>query len=187
VWHVSGTFLARFRVQDSCTRSFDHVCELQDVSFRVTCANDSSLNVVTIEPSGLVIDISPIEREVDGLIVGAEVADLDADSSPEINVYISSAGSGSYGSLVAYAANDNQSLSEIYLPPLTEESEISKGNMGHDEFAVVETTFVRRFPVYREGDVNPDPIGGSRQLQYRLEPGEAGWTLRLDKRQDFEE
>jgi hypothetical protein len=91
------------------------------------------------------------------------------------------------GSLVAYAANDNKSLSEIYLPPLTEESEISKGYMGHDEFAVVEKTLVRRFPVYREGDVNADPTGGSRQLQYKLEPGEAGWTLQLDKRQDFEE
>ncbi len=40
---------------------------------------------------------------------------------------------------------------------------------------------MRRFPVYREGDTNAAPSGGTRQLQYRLEPGEAGWLLVPDK------
>jgi hypothetical protein len=53
--------------------------------------------------------------------------------------------------------------------------------MGHDEFAVVERTLARRFPVYRDGDTNARPTGGMRQLQYRLMPGEAGWRLTLDK------
>ena len=90
------------------------------------------------------------------------------------------AGSGA-GSLVAYAANRRKSLSEIYLPPLAEDPVASKGYMGHDEFRVVESTLVRRFPVYREGDTNAQPTGGTRQVQYKLKAGEAGWILRPDR------
>ena len=55
------------------------------------------------------------------------------------------------------------------------------GYMGHDQFAVVENVLVQRFPIYREGDVNAKPTGGTRQIQYRLVPGEAGWILRVDR------
>jgi hypothetical protein len=159
--------------------SFDQVLELQGITFHVTCPNASSINEVSIVPAGLEIDNSPIVREVDGSVVGAEVADLDANGSPEIYVYVSSAGSGSYGSLVAYAANNRKSLSDIYLPPLDREPQAAVGYMGHDRFSIVERNLGRRFPVYREGDTNAQPSGGTRQLRYRLEPGEAGWILRL--------
>lgn len=166
--------------------SFDKTLELQGISFHVTCPNASSINDVTIVPAGLAIDNSPISREVEGAVVGAEVADLDANGSPEIYVYLSSAGSGSYGSLLAYAANNRKSLSEVYLPPLEEDAEASAGYQGHDEFSVLERRLGRRFPIYRKGDTHADPTGGSRQLQYRLESGEAGWVLRLDDRMDFD-
>ena len=148
------------------------------ITFRVTSPNSGSINLVTITPSGLEIDNTPIEVEADGTVTGAEVADLNADGSPEIYVYVTSAGSGSYGSLIAYAANNRKSLSQIYLPPVEENPEASQGYMGHDEFAVVESSLVQRFPVYLEGDSNAQPTGGTRQVQYRLEPGEAGWVLR---------
>jgi len=147
----------------------------------VTCPNDSSLNKVTIKPAGLEIDNSPVVREADGTVVGAEVADLNVDGSPEIYVYVQSAGSGSYASLVAFSANKKKSLSDIYLPPVAEDPKLAKGYMGHDEFAVVESTLVQRFPVYREGEANAQPSGKTRQIQYKLKPGEAGWVLRVDK------
>ena len=160
---------------------FAQTLELQGIHFRITCPNDSSLNTLTIEPAGLEVDNTVLTRTVDGTVIGAEVADLDTDGSPEIYVYVQSAGSGAYGSLVAYAANQRKSLSEIYLPELIETSEAAQGYMGHDAFAVVENTFVRRFPVYREGDMNAKPTGGMRQLQYKLVAGEASWLLQLDK------
>jgi hypothetical protein len=119
-------------------------------------------------------------RRIDGTVTGAEVADINADGSPEIYVYVTSAGSGSYGLLVAYSANQRKSLSEIYLPPVTQNKTLSKGYMGHDNFAVVEGVLVRRFPVYRDTDTNANPTGGTRQLQYKLVPGEAGWILKVD-------
>ena len=78
---------------------------------------------------------------------------------------------------MAYAANQRRSLSEITLPPLDYTPGADKGYMGHDQFAVVENRLARRFPVYRDGDTNASPTGGVRQLQYKLQRGEAGWRL----------
>jgi len=148
------------------------------ITYRVTSPNEGSINVVTITPFGLEGDNAPIEVEVDGTVTGAEVGDLNVDGAPEIYVYVTSAGSGSYGSLVAYSPNNRKSLTPIYLPPVAENPEASPGYMGHDEFAVVENSLVQRFPVYAEDDVNAEPTGGTRQLQYHLEAGEAGWVLK---------
>ena len=155
------------------------------ITFRVTSPNAGSINEVTITPSGLEIDNSPVTVEIDGTVTGAEVADLNFDGSPEIYVYATSAGSGSYGSLIAYGTNNRKSMSPIYLPPVVDHPEASKGYMGHDEFAVVELGLVQRFPIYREGDTNAEPTGGTRQVQYKLEAGEAGWVLRPDRVLDY--
>jgi len=160
-------------------RSFDRTLELQGIRFRVKSANDGSGNALHIVPAGLEIDNSPVVQMIDGTVTGAEAADLNGDGSPEIYVYVTSTGSGSYGSLVAYSANRRKSLSEIYLPPVTQHKTASQGYMGHDEFAVVESVLVQRFPVYRDADTNARPTGGMRQLQYKLIPGEAGWVLKL--------
>lgn len=165
--------------------AFEQTLDLQGITFRVSCPNASSVNTLSIEPSGLEVANSTIAREVDGTVIGAEVADLNVDGSPEIYVYVQSAGSGSHGSLVAYSANNGKSLSEIYLPPVADDPQASQGYMGHDEFAVVESTFVQRFPIYADGDTNAAPSGKTRQLQYKLEPGEAGWVLRLDRTVEY--
>ena len=161
--------------------AFDQTYELEGIGFHIHSANNSSLNLLTITPHGLELDNSPLTVEIAGSISGAEIADLDVDGSPEIYVYVNSAGSGSYGSLVAYAVNNGKSLSEIYLPAVNENDEAANGYMGHDQFAVVENTLVQRFPIYRDGDTNSEPSGGTRQLQYRLEAGEANWVLRLER------
>lgn len=166
---------------DQGGKALDETLSLMGIRFHVTCTGAGSINTLRIAPSGLEIDNTPISREVDGSCTGAEVNDLNADGSPEVYVYINSAGSGSYGSLAAYAANRRKSLSDIYLPPLEQHQDAARGYQGHDEFAVLEGTFVRRFPVYRDGDTNAKPTGGMRQLQYKLVPGEANWQLRLDR------
>jgi len=161
--------------------AFDRTLELIGIRFHVTSANNSSRNTLRIVPAGLEIDNSQIERVIDGTVTGAEVADINADGSPEIYIYVTSAGSGSYGSLVAYSANRRKSLSEIYLPPITQNATIAKGYRGHDNFAVLEGALGQRFPVYRDSDTNANPTGGTRQLQHKLVPGEAGWLLTVDR------
>lgn len=155
--------------------------ELQGFSFVIEATNEGSINQLKITPTGLTEDSKPAESEIEGTVSGAEIADLDGNGFPEVYVYVTSAGSGSYGSLVAYAVNNGKSMTPIYLPPITDNAKANKGYMGHDEFAVVEGTFVQRFPIYKEGDTNADPSGKTRQLQYKLKSGEAGWLLKLDK------
>ena len=160
---------------------FSQTVELQGISFRVTCPNDGSINILHVAPSGLSIDNATIEQEIDGTVSGTEMADLNADGYPELYVYVTSAGSGSYGSLIAYGSNRNKSLSAIYFPSVIENEKLAKGYMGHDEFAVGEGALLHRFPIYREGDNNANPTGGMRQIQYKLIQGEAGWVLNVDR------
>lgn len=161
--------------------AFDRTLELQGVTFRVRCDNASSISQLRLEPAGLGADVQPVVQDVDGTVVGADIGDLDVDGAPEVYVFVRSAGSGSYGSLVAYAVNNGRTLSAIDLPPVTENEKAAKGYMGHDEFAVVENRLVQRFPIYRDGDTNANPTGGTRQLQYRLVAGKAGYKLVVDR------
>ncbi|MFN5745544.1 MAG: PliI family lysozyme inhibitor of I-type lysozyme [Methylococcaceae bacterium] len=109
--------------------TFNQTLSLQSISFHITCANAGSQNRLTIAPKGLQQDNTVIKREIDGTVTGAEVADLNVDGSPEIYVFVSSAGSDSYGSLVGYSANNKKSLSEIYLPPLQDHPKAAKGHL----------------------------------------------------------
>lgn len=158
-------------------------CLLGDgnVGFSLQATGGSSLNRLTLSAIGLSVDNQVQEVELDGSPYLAELADLDSDGWPEVYVYISSAGSGSYGSLAAYAINKGKSATSIYLPPIGENVEASSGYQGHDEFRVVENRLVRRYPIYDEGDTNASPGDRMRQIQYRLVPGEAGWKLEIDK------
>ena len=164
---------------------FDKTMKLQGITFHVSSPNNSSLNTVEIRPAGLKKDNSVIKKEIDGTVTGAEIADLNSDGSPEIYIYIHSAGSGTYGNVIAYSANNKKSLSGIYLSPLTDDTINSQGYMGHDEFTVIETSLARRFPVYKKGDTNSEPSGGTRQLQYKLVAGEATWQLKLVNSVEF--
>jgi len=166
---------------DSNTKGFDKVLKSQGITFHVVATNEGSLNQLSIIPTGLEISNEVIKKEIDGRVTGAQIADINADGSPEIYVYVNSAGSGSYGTLVAYSANNKKSLSEIYLAPLENDKKNSVGYMGHDEFMIIENSFSRRFPVYSEGDTNAKPTGGTRKLEYKLVAGEAGWKLKLLK------
>jgi hypothetical protein len=164
---------------------FKATLELQGVSFAIEATNEGSINKLKITPTGLKEDNSPAESEIDGTVSGAEIGDLDGNGFPEVYVYVTSAGSGSYGSLVAYAVNKGKSMSAIFLPDLAEDAEASKGYMGHDSFAVLENALGRRFPLYKEGDANSEPTGKTRQLQYKLKAGEAGWVLKRDKISEY--
>ncbi len=150
---------------------------LQGVTFTVSSQGEGSVRQLTIATSGTPRAIAPIRQEILGSVSGVEVADLDANGLPEVYVFITSAGSGSYGSVAAWALNKGRrSLSTIHLPELS--GKAAEGYQGHDEFAVVELSLARRFPIYRPGDSNAKPTGGTRQISYKLVPGEASWQLK---------
>jgi len=158
----------------------------QGISFWVACANQSALDTVRVTPAGLEIDNRAQERAIDGTVTGVEVADLNRYGSPEVYVFVTSAGSGSYGSVVGYSANRKNSMSDVYLPSLLKDG-IGIGYMGHDRFTIEEDALVRRFPIYLNGDTNANPTGGMREVHYQLVAGEAGWCLEMGLAIDLKE
>lgn len=159
--------------------AFDKTLTSNGITFRVSAPNASSVGTISIVPTGLTVANDPITQEVDGTVVGAEIADLDVNGWPELYVFTRSAGSGSYGSVLGQAVNEGKSLSAIFLPDLAEDTMLAEGYMGRDEFAIVEDSLVRRFPIYAPGDINAAPSGKMRQVSYGLVAGEAGWLLRM--------
>jgi hypothetical protein len=151
---------------------------LHGISFDIS----SSGNTLCIVPSGLKTDNSPIEHTIDGVVTGADIGDINVDKSPEIYIYIKTKDNTS---LISYSANKNKSLSEIYLPPFTDDPKLAKGYRSHNEIALVENVVAQRFPIFKDGDSDDKPTGGVRQLQYKLMQGEASWTLKLDKVLEF--
>ena len=166
---------------DPAAQAFDKTLEMQGIAFHVTSTSHS----VTIVPAGLKEDNSPMTTPISGEVIDAEVADLDMDGSPEVFVYVRSKDSKKVGSLVAYSVNKRRSLSQIFLPDLAEDKKNSAGYRGGDEFAIIESTFGRRFPIYPADQNVSEPTGKLRQLEYKLKAGEAGWSLQLHKATEF--
>lgn len=157
---------------------FDQKEALQGISFHVTSSNRAVGNTVRIVPAGLQIDNSPIEMDITGIVTGTHVADINADRSPEIYIYVLEPGAEKKMSLVAFSANKKKSLSGIYLPALSETKGADKGYCGNDGMALAKGTFLRSFPLCGK---DKQPTGKTRQLQYKLTPGEAGWRLKLQR------
>ena len=119
---------------------------------------------------------------MDGIVTGAEAADLNADGSPEVYVYVKSTDADAKGSVVACVANNRKSLSIASMAPLSDTPGAADGYQGKDEFAILEGVLGRRFPIHGEGGAL---TGKMRQLQYKLTAGEAGWILKPDRTTDF--
>lgn len=159
-------------------RSYAQVLNSDNLSFDIEVVGDT----LTVTPYGLDVDNAPQKQNIAGYtVVNAEIGDLNTDGYPEVFVYLTSDGSGSYGKLIGYSVNNGKSMSQVCMPEVADNKEINQGYMGHDEMAIVESTFCQRFPIYKEGDTNAKPTGGTRQIQYKLVDGEACRTLKVDK------
>jgi hypothetical protein len=165
--------------------AFEATNTLHGIAFAISSPNTPTANRVTIVPSGLAIDNSPVEVETRGIVTGAEVADIDANGSPEIYIYVAEPGADKPASLIAFSANKKKSLSQIFIPALEDDPKNANGYRGHDEFAVLEGVVGRRFPIYPDDKTQTEPTGKMRQIQYKLVPGEASWMLKIDRVVEF--
>lgn len=157
--------------------AFSKLLELHGIKFLVESPNSATGNTVTIKPAGLEVSNEEVKRPVSGLVTDAEIADLNVDRSPEVYVYVAMrAGETKATSLVAFSANNRKSMSEISLAP--DDPKDLQGFRGEDEYSVVESTLVRRFPIY---DGDSKETSKTRQIQYKLKKGEAAWQLVKDK------
>jgi len=160
---------------------FSRKLSLNNISFDINLTGKQ----LSIQPSGLANDNTEIFKQIEGTITNAEIGDLNGDGFPEVLVYITSDGSGSYGTVIGYSVNNGKSMSEIYMPNIADNPKANKGYMGHDEFAIVENSLCQRFPTYNPQDTNSNPTGKMRQIQYKLKDGENSRVFVVDKIIEF--
>ena len=139
-----------------------------------------SLSTIKISTKDFEYNYSEMYKDRDP-ITDIFLSDLDGNGFDEIYIIITSAGSGSYGTVLGFASNKDKSLSMINFPEVQEGDIHFKGYMGHDTFKIEERKLVRIFPIYNQGDTNQNPTGGKRKLIYGLYPGEAMWQLKIEK------
>ena len=143
----------------------------------------ASLGTIYVIPEGFMNTTDTfVIREADPV---AEVftADLNGDGFDELYVVTRSAGSGSYATVHAWSSNRDKSVTPVYVRELPEKEkrEVFKGYMGHDSVYVEDNRLVRKFPVYKNGDANCCPSGGTKVVKYALKQGEASWLLEIDE------
>jgi hypothetical protein len=163
------------------TYSFQESLQFKGISFDITTKGSGSLRQLVILPKGFEETNKSFELEIDGKVTDAQVTDLNSDGFPEVLIFTQSAGSGSYGNVIAFSANGAKSMSRVYYPPVSENSKLNKGYMGHDTFLINESALIQEFPIYKESDPNSNPTGGIRRIQYKLVNGEASRKFVADK------
>ena len=166
------------------TYSFQKTLQFKAISFDVNTKGSGSLRQLVIQPKGFEETNKSFEIEIEGKVTDAQVEDLNSDGFPELLIFTQSAGSGSYGNVIAFSANGAKSMSRVYFQPVNENPKLKKGYMGHDIFLINESALIQEFPIYKEGDPNSNPTGGVRRIQYKLVNGEASRKFVADKISD---
>ncbi|MVM31928.1 hypothetical protein GO755_17900 [Spirosoma sp. HMF4905] len=144
-------------------------------SFNVTASDSGRVREMIIKAYRGELLLTNFRLRVDGAVVGAEVADLDNNRFPELYVYTTSDGSGSFGNVYAWQFLPERKadigLSNWRITP-------AEGYMGHDSLWVERDILCRKYPIYLSGDSNAEPSGGYQMVRYHLKPaGATGYTL----------
>jgi membrane-bound inhibitor of C-type lysozyme len=146
--------------------SFQRTATANGYRFDVSTTGEGSLRQMKVRAEENGREIMVRRQEVDGAISEVIATDLNHDGNPELLIVVTSAGSGSYATLLGYHFTA-QRWDTLALPALAGTT-AAEGYQGHDRFEVRGDTLLRTFPVYRPGDPNVAPSGGTRTVRYVL-------------------
>lgn len=100
------------------------------------------------------------------------LADLDRNGKEELYIITRNAGSGSYAHVFGFTQDSTGKLAALEIPePAPEDQAVGRsfnGYLGHDSIYIRDHQLIRSFPVYKPGDPNSKPSGGSRAIHYAL-------------------
>ncbi|SMO79085.1 hypothetical protein [Solitalea koreensis] len=164
---------------------FSKILMLQDIGFNISSVNRNGRNLLTVAPFGLQKVNRAETLETKGQVINAEVEDLNADGSPEVLVFTKMEDDHQSGAVYGFSVNNKKSMSQIYFPPIAENSKLNKGYRGQDEFTIVETSLVQRFPLFEETSNGSQKTGKTRQISYKLKEGEAMRHFEVDKVSEY--
>jgi hypothetical protein len=144
---------------------FKKSIEIKNFRFEIITNDTGAVRQLTIQVFKDNTFLMNIKQKVDGFVTDAEGADLDSNGSPELYIFSRTYGSGSFGKIIGY-----QFYANVFSVIITEPApqDLKKGYMGHDSYKIQAGYLLRTFPVYKAGEANAEPTGGSRTLVYRL-------------------
>jgi hypothetical protein len=144
---------------------FEKSIEIKDFRFEIITNDTGAVRQLTIKIFKNDAFLMNIKQKVDGFVTDAEAADLDSNGSPELYIFSSTYGSGSFGKIIGY-----QFYTNVFNVIITETTpqHLKVGYMGHDSYKIQGGYLLRTFPVYKAGEANAEPTGGNRTLVYRL-------------------
>jgi hypothetical protein len=171
--NISGDPKSNPVAQTPASQPFSKEVSYKNIKFAVSSPGLATGNSFTVIPSGLTEVNDPVTEQMDGMVTEVSIDEIDGDDSPELCVITKQ---GEKVKAYIYSANKNKSLSSVYFPEMTD-AKLLAGHKGGDEYAFVEGTFIQRFPLF-DGE---SKTGKTRQLQYKLKPGEASKKLVLDR------
>ena len=161
-------------------RRMDTTMKVGKAGFRINCFNKSpEKNPITIYPVGFESEARDFSFELKGVLIGAEVDDLNKDGFPELLLYVASVDSLNKSSVIAISSQENKSVAPIVFPDILDDPRLRDGYRGSDKYMLLEGVLMRTYPLY-EKDANgvQQPTSKMRRLMYRVGPGEQG-TLKF--------
>lgn len=158
------------------TTPFSAVLRYNVYTFNISATGSGATRELTVRAFRGSLLLTRFQMPTDGAVVGAEVADLDANRFPELYIYTSSDGSGSFGRVLAwqFLPERKADIRPVDWPKMP------TGYMGHDSLWTESTILCRKYPVYRPGDANAQPSGGFGMVRYRLQPTGETYALTAD-------
>ncbi|WP_417589920.1 hypothetical protein [Owenweeksia hongkongensis] len=151
-----------------------------EIGFNISTTPDGEAVKLTIAPIGLSVDNTPFIKKISGKVTNSEIGDMNGDGFPELLVY-TKAGENNTGNVEAVFTNGGKSISLIYFRPTAEDSRISTGYNGHDEFKLIDNQLRQRFPIYENGKAT----GRTRQAMYSFENGEDMGIFKLENVSEY--
>ena len=169
-------FLGKVHAQAVSFEKIDTTMKIGKYGFKVGCRNkEIKSNMLSIRPMGYESPANQsMNMPVRGRVSAAMVDDLNSDGLADLILFIYTDSAAIHGTVYAMISVDDKNLMPTGLPDPALDGKINTGYKGHDVFSMLEGTVLLRFPIYKTGDKDDAPTGGTRTVQYSISKGESG-------------
>jgi hypothetical protein len=169
-------FLGKAHAQGVSFDKIDTTMKIGKYGFKVGCRNkDIKSNMLSIRPLGYESPANQsMNMPVRGRVSAAMVDDLNSDGLADLILFIYTDSAAIHGTVYAMISVDDKNLMPTGLSDPALDGKINTGYKGHDVFSMLEGTVLLRFPIYKTGDKDDAPTGGTRTVQYSISKGESG-------------
>lgn len=170
------SFFGKIHAQQVTFEKIDTTMKIGKYGYKVSCRNkEIKSNMLAIRPIGFESPANEsMNMPVRGRVSAAMVDDLNNDGLADLILFIYTDSVALHGTVYVMVSQDSKTIVPAGLPDPALDGKINTGYKGHDVFSMLEGTVLLRFPIFKPGDKDDAPTGGTRTVQYSLTKGESG-------------